>query len=111
MRKFIPIALRKKLEKTKEKDNRSWAERAGWFVTKIMKTSTDGFPDRFYARCNKQDRCPHCGRGRVVLIEWKRDGEPPSDIQEVRIKQLRDAGVEVYVVDNENEAKRILGFK
>lgn len=44
-------------------------------------------------------------------MEWKRDGEPPSDLQEVRIKQLREAGVEVYVVEDEREAKRILGFK
>lgn len=111
MRKFVPIALRKKLEKAKEKDNRSWAEKAGWLVVKIIRTSTDGFPDRFYARSKKEDVCPHCGRGRVVLIEWKRDGGNLSPLQEVRIKQLREAGVEVYVVEDEREAKRILGFK
>ena len=108
MRKYIPILKRKKLEKTKERDNRSWAERAGWFVTKIMQTSTGGFPDRFYARCEAADRCPHCGRGRVVLMEWKRDGEPPSALQLERVRQLIMAGVEVYVVDDEKMAKRIL---
>lgn len=108
MRKFVPILKRKKLEKKKEADNRSWAEKLGWFVTKIMRTSTDGFPDRFYARCREQDRCPHCGRGRVVLMEWKRDGKEPSDIQAVRIRQLIEAGVEVYVVDDEKMAKKIL---
>lgn len=109
MRKFVPIALRKPLEKTVEKKNRSWAKAAGWFVAKIMRTSLDGFPDRFFARCQRQDRCIFCGRGRVVLMEFKRDGKEPEPLQVQRIKELRDAGVEVYVVDNEREARRILG--
>lgn len=109
MRKFVPILKRKLLEKTVEKKNRSWAKTAGWFVTKIMRTSTDGFPDRFFARCSKQDRCIFCGRGRVVLMEFKRDGKDPEPLQLERIRQLREAGVEVYVVDNEREANRILG--
>lgn len=62
-----------------------------------MKTSTDGFPDRFYAK-----------NGRVVLIEFKRDGKEPTPIQYQRIKELQNAGVEAYVVDNETDAKRIL---
>lgn len=109
MRKFVPILQRKKREKLLESDSRTWAEKLGWFVTKIMQTSTNGFPDRFYARCGDADRCPHCGRGRIVLIEYKREGEEPSPIQKKRIKELREAGVEVYVVDDEKRAKRILG--
>jgi len=111
MRKFKPIAERTPLEKKVEQDHRTWAERLGWFVTKVMRTSTDGFPDRFYARNHDADRCPYCRRGRVVLIEWKREGESPTPIQEQRINELRQAGVEVYVVDNERDAKRILGAK
>lgn len=111
MRKFRPIAERVPLEKDIERDHRTWAQKFGWFVTKIMRTSTDGFPDRFYARCSDADRCPHCGRGRVVLIEWKRHGQEPEPLQAQRIKELREAGVEVYVVDNLKDANKILGMK
>lgn len=109
MRRFIPISERVPLEKKVEQDNRSWAQKAGWFVIKIMRASLDGFPDRFYARSHDQDRCPYCGRGRVVLIEWKRKGKDLSPIQEQRINELREAGVEVYVVRDLKEARRILG--
>lgn len=111
MRKFKPIAERVPLEKEIERDHRTWAQHLGWFVTKIMQTSTPGFPDRFYARNREADRCPHCGRGRVVLMEWKRSGEGPESHQEQRINELREAGVEVYVVDNLKDANKILGLR
>lgn len=111
MRKFKPIGERRPQEKEIERDHRTWATKAGWFVEKIMKAARDGFPDRFYARCREQDRCHYCGRGRVILMEWKRFGEEPEPIQEERIRQLREAGVEVYVVDSVRKANRILGLK
>lgn len=111
IKKFTPIGERKPLEKEIERDHRTWAQKMGWFVEKIMRCGRDGFPDRFYARCSEQDRCPHCGRGRVILMEWKRDGKPPEPLQEERIKQLREAGVEVYVVDSLKDANKILGLK
>ena len=105
MRKFVPINERVPLEKEVERDHRTLAQKAGWLVEKIMRTGGGGFPDRFYARA---DRCPHCGRGRVVLMEWKRHGKEPEPLQQKRIKELIEAGVEVYVVDNLKEANRIL---
>lgn len=111
MKKFKPIAERVPLEKEVERDHRTFAQHLGWFVTKIMRTSTDGFPDRFYARCREQDRCLTCGRGRVVLMEWKRKGKEPEPLQVQRINELRAAGVEVYVVDSLKEANEILGLR
>lgn len=111
MRKFVPISKRIKKEKDVERPHAVKAKEAGYFVTKIEKTSTDGFPDRFYARCNEEDRCPNCGRGRIVLMEWKRDGKDPEPLQVERIRELREAGVEVYTVDNVKHANRILGIK
>jgi hypothetical protein len=111
MRKFVPFSKRKPREAKIERDNRNWAVKLGWFVTKIMKTSTGGFPDRFYARNTEVDRCPHCGRGRVILIEFKREDGETSETQDIRIAELRSAGVEVYVVSNDREAKKILGFR
>lgn len=82
-----------------EQRQRQDAEAAGWFVEKIMRTSRNGFPDRFYAKA-----------GRVVLIEWKKPKGPIRKIQVVRVKQLRDHGVEVHVVDNIDDANRVLGI-
>lgn len=42
-------------------------------------------------------------------MEWKRKGTDLSPLQEQRINELRSAGVEVYVVRDLKEAKRILG--
>lgn len=91
-----------------ERDHRTIAKAAGWFVDKVIRTALNSFPDRFYARAKPEDTCPHCGRGRVVLMEWKAPGEKPSPQQLVRHRQLREAGVEVYVVDNVRDANRIL---
>lgn len=75
------------------------AEAEGWFVDKIMRTSRNSFPDRFYAKA-----------GRVVLIEWKSEDGVLSPQQRLRHKQLRDAGVEVYVTNDVRQANRILGI-
>lgn len=82
-----------------EQRHREDAEADGWFVDKIMRTSRNSFPDRFYAKA-----------GRVVLIEWKKPGKPLSAQQRLRHTQLRDAGVEVHVIDNVKDANRVLGI-
>lgn len=82
-----------------EQKHRDDAVRSGWFVEKIMRTARNGFPDRFYAKA-----------GRVVLIEWKKPGGRRSKQQVLRIQQLKDAGVEVHVIDNVAEANKILGI-
>lgn len=75
-----------------------------------MRTSLSGFPDRFFARNRDEDRCPYCGRGRIVLMEFKRKGEHPDEQQAKRIGELMEAGVEVYIVRGTKEAKKILGI-
>lgn len=91
-----------------EAKDRQHARRAGWFVEKIMRAARKGFPDRFYAR-GGAEVCRHCKRGRVILIEWKKDGKEPNAIQQHRHAELRAAGVEVYVCDNLEDARRIRG--
>lgn len=83
-------------ESALERKDRGRAKADGWFVEKVMKTGRNGFPDRFYAK-----------GGRVVLMEWKRPGGVLSPQQELRIAELRAAGVEVYVVDNLEDAAAI----
>jgi len=74
-----------------------FAESRGWFQFKIEKASKNGIPDRFFAR-----------NGLIILIEFKRPGEEPNAQQQKRHRELRKQGVPVFVVDNLDEAKRIL---
>lgn len=82
-----------------EQKHRKLAMAAGWFVEKV-KGVRKGFPDRFYAKA-----------GRIVLLEWKKENNGRTAvIQALRHKQLREAGVEVYVVKTLDEANEILGI-
>lgn len=81
-----------------EQKDRDAARKAGWVVVKVMRASPNGFPDRFYAK-----------GGRVILVEWKKPGGVLSEQQKHRHTELRAAGVEVHVVDNLDDARRIRG--
>jgi len=73
-----------------------FAASRGWFEIKIMQASKRGFPDRFYAR-----------DGRVVLVEYKAPGNVPTPQQCKRHQELRDHGVEVFVIDNLEVARAV----
>lgn len=88
---------RKQLETEIERAHREDAIAAGWMVEKIIRTGRSGFPDRFYAR-----------DGRIVFLEWKRPGGRVGKQQLLRHRELRKAGVEVYVVYSVDEADAIL---
>jgi len=75
------------------------AEQAGWLVRKLKWIGRTSACDRFFAK----DK-------RVVLIEFKRPGKATTGPQQREIKRLRDAGVEVHVVDNPLGALRVLGI-
>lgn len=76
---------------------RDYAKSRGWYTDKIMRTGRKGFPDHFFAR-----------QGRIILIEFKRPLEEPTIQQLKRHKELRAHGVEVFVVDNLDDARRVL---
>lgn len=84
------------LEKNIEKEGCEYAAKRGWYEAKLVSPNKRGWPDRFYAR-----------RGRIVLVEWKRPGEPATTQQLKRHRELREAGVEVCVLDNLEDAKRL----
>lgn len=73
------------------------AEASGWYVIKLIKTNKNGIPDLFMIR-----------DGRVVFFEVKREGGKPRPLQEYRIKELQNVGVEVYVCDNIETFKNII---
>lgn len=61
----------------------------GWFVTKIIQTTTNGIPDLMLIR-----------DGRVVFIEVKAKGKKPAPLQQYMINLLQEQGVHVYVTDD-----------
>jgi len=60
--------------------------RDGWFVTKLLSTTTSGIPD-VYA----------CKDGKSLFVEVKTEKGKTSKIQEFRISQLIDKGMTVFV--------------
>ena len=85
----VPFFTKPVLEKDIERMGCAYAFRRGWREWKVTSPSARGFPDRFYAR-----------RGRIVLAEWKKEGEEPTEQQLERHRELREAGVEVVVLDS-----------
>jgi hypothetical protein len=89
------------LESEIQSDIMDAAKALGWFVDKIMRCGRKGFPDLYLARQRN-------GVKQHKLIEVKRPGEEAEPQQKKRHRELRAAGVEVHVVDNVLDAKRIL---
>jgi len=73
------------------------AKEAGWLVFKFVSPSNSGVPDRIFIK-----------DGRVVFIEFKAPGKKPTKLQERIIGKIRNAGVEVYVCDNVEDARNAL---
>lgn len=66
------------------------AEAAGFIQRKVGYINRHGAPDRFFFGPG----------GRLIMIEFKKEGEKPKPHQEREIKRLRDLGFEVHVIDN-----------
>lgn len=77
------------------------AEREGYFVRKVAWVGRRSAPDRVFSRKD---------RG-TVWIEFKRPGEGATLAQQQEHNRMRAAGMEVYVCDNIDDARRILGLK
>jgi Holliday junction resolvase len=58
----------------------------GWYVTKLIKTSTNGIPDLLAIK-----------NGKAMFIEVKREKGKLSPLQELRIDELRQSGAIVHV--------------
>lgn len=74
------------------------AERAGYFVRKVGWVGRRSAPDRVFSRAD---------RG-TVWIEFKDAGEAPTRLQLKEHERMREAGMEVHVCDNIDDALRIL---
>jgi len=84
---MLESKIQTKIKKRLEKD--------GWEVIKLIKTSMIGIPDLMALK-----------EGKIKFIEVKQTIGILSEIQKLRIKQLKEKGFEVLVwTDFENEFK------
>lgn len=73
------------------------ARRLGWLCWKFVSPGHKGVPDRILMR-----------KGRVIFLEVKKWGEEPTTQQNIRADEIRAKGVEVFWVDNLEDALVIL---
>ena len=84
-------------EKDLETKSSSFARARGWLTFKFNSMSQRGVPDRLFFR-----------NSILLIVEFKAPGKKPTKLQEVIHKRFRDHGFEVHVIDNLDQAKRIL---
>lgn len=77
------------LEKTIEQVVKKYAEEGGCITYKMNGFGHRGWPDRLFMY-----------DGKVMFIEFKREGNKPTPLQEQVHDKLRRAGFDVFVVDN-----------
>jgi len=46
--------------------------------------------------------------GRAIVIEVKRKGKKPTELQEIYLQKFRDRGYEAYFLDNSKEIDKII---
>lgn len=71
-----------------------YAKRKGFKVRKARWQNARNAPDRLFFRPAAPGRPP-----RAFFVEFKAPGERPRPAQEREIRLLREAGIEVHVVD------------
>lgn len=67
-------------------------QKSNWIVVKIIQCQLNGFPDLI---CLKNSR--------TVFIEVKQPGKKPAELQEYRIKKLKEQGFEVIIARDPND--------
>lgn len=86
------------LENEIEKALVNRVKKVGGLCLKFTSPSMTGIPDRIIL----------LPRGRVGFVETKRPGCDPRPIQHKRIKQFKNLGFKVYVLDNKETINKIL---
>ncbi len=86
------------LEKEIEGKSCRYGKSIGWEMQKFTSPARRSVPDRM---------CLH-DFGTIIFIEFKRPGEKATAAQKKEHRKLRARGFEVYVIDNVEDAKRVL---
>lgn len=79
-----------------EKKVSLFAKSKNWLSYKFVSPANRAVPDRLYIK-----------EGKVIFIEFKAPGKRPTKLQDKVINRIRDHGVEVYVIDDVDEGKKI----
>ena len=86
-----------RLESSIERAVCDYAKKRGVFVRKMGGYGQRGFPDRMFLY-----------RGHVLFVEFKQAGKKPTALQAECIRDLRERGFEVQVVDNVDVGRDII---
>mgnify|MGYP003142500313 CR=1 FL=1 len=80
-----------------EKKACRYAVKRGWLTFKFVSTSQRGVPDRLFFRDEK-----------LIIIEFKAPGKKATKLQCAIHDKFAKHGFHVFIVDNYEQAKRIL---
>ena len=86
------------LEKEIEKAVKRYAESKGWLTRKWTSPGHSFVPDQIFIRPD----------GKVIFIEFKRQGQKPTVPQAREHEKLRDHGCLVYVIDSVDAGKALV---
>lgn len=89
------------LEKEVEKPVGDYAKSKGFWHRKFKSDNNRSLPDRVFATPT----------GRVFFVEFKRPRKKPTDAQLDEHDLMRKNGLEVYVIDNVEDGKRLIDQK
>ena len=89
------------LEKDIEKRVCDYSKKLGILCYKFTSPSRRSVPDRLFVLPG----------GKVFWIEFKRAGQKPTPAQYVEIEKIRKQGGKVYVVDNVEWGKSVVGIE
>lgn len=85
------------LECTLEAQCVKHAEKSGWFVRKLKWVGRRDAPDRLFAK-----------DGTVLFVEFKQKGKKARPGQAIEHRRMRNAGLDVCIVDNFEEFEEVL---
>lgn len=85
------------IEKHVEDSIVAYCKRNKLLIYKFVSPGTRGVPDRIIF-----------GNGKVLLLEIKRPGGHASPLQNLHIKLLNKQSIPAFVVDNLDDAKRLI---
>lgn len=73
------------------------AEDTGFLYFKFTSPGRAGVPDRILI-----------GNGHILFIELKAPGEEPRKLQEITIRNMRNQGADVRVIDSKQDCNRLI---
>ena len=75
-------------------------EGEGWFVLKLIQTNKNGIPDLLAIR-----------QGETIFVEVKMEGAKARPLQNYRLKELQNYGVNSFVAHSIEEVKKKISKK